>query len=377
MIASLPRTVVRCLTLTLFFSTFAFAQHYTQINLLSDGAAVTPAPTQPADAHVKNPWGLVRSATSPWWISDNNDGSSVLLTGTGGVIPINPNGVVIVPNAPSQPAPGSPTGIVFNGNANAFLLSPGNPAAFIFVTEDGTISGWNPTVNRASAVIVVDHSKVPDAANGAVYKGATISEFKGNPYLYVTNFRAGRVEVYDSSFKRVHLNEEAFDDDCLREGFAPFNIQAIGKNIFVSYAKQDAARHDDVAGPGLGFVVVFSPSGKKLARLEHGDWFNAPWGVVLAPGEFGEFSHSLLVGNFGSGWIAAFNPVTGRFQGFVKNPDNSILAIDGLWGLEFGNGGGAGPANTLYFTAGINGEADGLFGTLTPITSELDQEDEP
>ncbi len=327
--------------------------------------------------HLKNPWGLVRSATSPWWISDNNDGSSVLLTGAGAVIPINPNGVVEVPNAPSQPAPGTPTGIVFNGNANAFLLSAGDPAAFIFVTEDGTISGWNPTLNKASAVIVVDHSQVPSPTNGAVYKGATIAEFKGNPYLYVTNFRSGRVEVYDSSFKRVHLGEEAFDDDCVRDGFAPFNIQAIGKNIFVTYAKQDAARHDDVAGAGLGFVVVFSPSGKRLARLEHGDWFNAPWGVALAPSEFGEFSHSLLVGNFGSGWIAAFNPVTGRFQGFVKNPDNSILTIDGLWGLDFGNGGSAGPLNTLYFTAGPNGETDGLFGTLTPVTAELNEEDEP
>jgi uncharacterized protein (TIGR03118 family) len=365
------------LSLTLLLSPLATAQHYTQTNLLSDGAMVTPAPTQPPDLHLKNPWGLSRSAGGPWWISDNNDGSSVLLTGTGAVIPINPNGIVTVPNAPSQPGTGTPTGIVFNGNANAFLLSPGNPAAFIFVTEDGTISGWNPALNKASAVIVVDHSQVPDAANGAVYKGATLAEFRGKPYLYVTNFRSGRVEVYDSYFKRVHLEEDAFDDDCVREGFAPFNIQAIGKNIFVTYAKQDAARHDDVAGPGLGFVDVFSASGRRLARLEHGEWLNAPWGLALAPSEFGEFSHSLLVGNFGSGWIAAFNPVSGKFMGFVKNPDHSILTIDGLWGLEFGNGAAAGPLNTLFFTAGPNGESDGLFGTLTPVSSELNEEDEP
>ena len=256
-------------------------------------------------------------------------------------------------------------------------MSPGNPAAFIFVTEDGTISGWNPSVNKASAVIVVDRSQVPDAANGAVYKGATISELKGQLYLYVSNFRAGRVEVYDSNFKRVHLDEDAFDDDSIPRDFAPFNIQAIGKNIFVTYAKQDGPKHDDVPGTGFGFVDVYSPSGKLRARLEHGDWFNAPWGVVLAPGDFGEFSHSLLVGNFGSGWIAAFNPLTGKFEGLVRNPDNSILTIDGLWGLDFGNGGGAGPSNTLYFTAGPNAETDGLFGTLTPIATELDEEDEP
>jgi uncharacterized protein (TIGR03118 family) len=375
--APTPKTVLRSLALTFLLSSFTFAQHYTQTNLLTDGITVTPAATQSPDTHLKNPWGLVRSATSPWWISDNNDGSSVLLTGTGSVIPINPNGIVVVPNAPSQPAPGSPTGIVFNGNANAFLLSAGNPADFIFVSEDGTISAWNPTVNKASAVIVVNNSQVPDAARGAVYKGATISVFRGKPYLYVTNFRAARVEVYDSNFKRVRLGEEAFDDDCIRDGFAPFNIQAIGENLYVTYAKQDAAKHDDVAGAGLGFVAVFSPSGRRLARLDHGDWFNAPWGVVLAPGEFGKFSHSLLVGNFGSGWIAAFNPVSGRFEGFVRNPDNTILGIDGLWGLEFGNGGSAGPSNTLYFTAGPNDENDGLFGTLTPVATELDAENEP
>jgi uncharacterized protein (TIGR03118 family) len=377
MTTSLPRSVLRVLTVSFLLSTFAFAQHYNQINLLSDGAPVTPAPTQAPDVHLKNPWGMVRSNTSPWWISDNNDGSSVLLTGTGGVIPINPNGIVIVPNAPSQPAPGTPTGIVFNGNASAFLLAPLKPAVFIFVTEDGTISGWNPGVNKASTVIVVDRSQVPDAANGAVYKGATISEFDGATYLYAANFRSGRVEVYDSNFKRVRLGEEAFDDDRIPRDFAPFNVQAIGKNLYVTYAQQDAARHDPVGGSGLGFVDVFTPEGRLITRLQHGWWLNAPWAVILAPADFGEFSHSLLVGNFRSGWIAAYNSVTGRFLGFVRNPDNSILTIDGLWGLQFGNGGSAGPYNTLFFTAGINGETDGLFGTLTPVAAELGEEDEP
>jgi uncharacterized protein (TIGR03118 family) len=377
---SLPRSLGRTLIVSLFLSTFAFAQHYNQVNLVSDLTTVVPAATQPTDVHLKNPWGLARSSSSPWWVSDNNDGSSVLFTGAGALIPINPNGIVVVPNAPSQPAPGTPTGVVFNAISTDFLLVPGNSAsaaAFIFVTEDGTISGWNPGVNRASAVIVRDHSEIPDAAHGAVYKGATISEFKGNPYLYVANFRSGKVEVYDTNFKRVNLSEERFDDDRIPRDFAPFNVQAIGKNLFVTYAKQDAAKHDPVGGAGLGYVDVFSPSGKLLTRLDHGDWFNAPWGVALTPGEFGVFSHTLLVGNFRSGWIAAINPITGKFQGFVRNPDNSILTIDGLWALSFGNGSGAGPSTTLYFTAGINDENDGLFGTLTPVTNELIDELQP
>lgn len=379
MTTSLPRTV-RVLAVSLLLSTFAFAQHYTQTNLLTDGVTVTPAPTQTPDAHLKNPWGLARSASSPWWVSDNNDGSSVLLNATGGVINLNPNGIVGVPNAPSQDPPGTPTGIVFNGHSTAFLLTPGTAgtaAAFIFVTEDGTIQGWNPAVNKASAVIVLDHSKPKDPDDGAVYKGATIAEFRGNPYLYVANFRSGRVEVYDSTFKRVRMSEESFDDDCIRRGFAPFNVQAIGTNIYVTFAKQDAEKHDDVAGAGLGFVDVFSPSGRLLRRLQHGPWLNSPWGVAMAPGEFGEFSHSLLVGNFGSGQIAAYNPVTGGFLGMVENPDNSILTIEGLWALSFGNGGTAGPATTLFFTAGPNDETDGVFGTLTPVAAELSEEDEP
>jgi uncharacterized protein (TIGR03118 family) len=378
--SSLPGSIGRTLIVSFFLSTFAFAQHYNQINLVSDLTTVMPAPTQPQDEHLKNPWGLARGSSTPWWVSNNNDGSSQLFTGAGVLIPINPNNLVEVPNAPSQPAPGTPTGVVFNGNSTDFLLVPGNAASsalFIFVTEDGTISGWNPGVNRASAVIVRDHSQIPDAAAGAVYKGATIGAFKGHPYLYVANFRSGKVEVYDTNFNRVHLSEDRFDDDRIPHDFAPFNVQAIGRNLFVTYAKQDAAKHDPVGGAGLGYVDVFSPSGKLLARLDHGDWFNAPWGVVLTPGEFGVFSHTLLIGNFRGGWIAAFNPVTLDFEGFVRKADNSILKIDGVWALSFGNGSAAGPSTTLFFTAGINDENDGLFGTLTPVLAELAAEDHP
>jgi uncharacterized protein (TIGR03118 family) len=266
---------------------------------------------------------------------------------------------------------------------------------FIFATEDGTISGWNPGVNIPSggkapstnAVLEVDNSD-KGSSNGAVYKGMTSGEIDGHRFLYVTNFRSGKVEVYDTTFKPVHLGENAFDPDGdeghghddrdgehIPRGFAPFNIQNIGGTLFVTYAKQDAARHDDVAGDGLGFIEIFTTSGKHIGHLQHGFWLNSPWGVVWTTRDFGEFSNAILVGNFGSGRIAAFNGFTYKFLGFVKNPDDSILTIDGLWSLTFGNDATAGPANTLFFTAGINGEQDGLFGTITPVDG-LDGDEE-
>jgi uncharacterized protein (TIGR03118 family) len=360
------------------------AQHYKQTNLVSDLASIsTPNPTDP---NLKNPWGLTRSPSgSPFWVANNNSGTSTLYTGAGVAIPINGTGTVTVP--PPGFAPGTqsaPTGVVFNGSATDFLVAPGKSAHFIFATEDGTISGWNSGQN---AVLVVDNSQ-NGGPNGAVYKGATSGEINGNKFLYVTNFRSARVEVYDTNFKRVHLGDDAFnpngdgdhdgddhDGDRVPAGFAPFNVQNIGGILFVTYAKQDAPRHDPVGGTGFGFVELFTPEGKHIGHLEHGDWFNAPWGTVWTTRDFGEFSNAILVGNFRSGWIAAFNGFTHKFIGFVRNPDNSLMFIDGLWSLTFGNDGTAGLANTLYFTAGPNNETDGLFGTITPVDG-LDGDEE-
>jgi len=365
---SLKFVFVLCFTLSLI-PTVALAQHYTQTNLVSDLANMAPV----TDPNLKNPWGLTRSSGSPWWVGNNNSGTSTLYNGTGAIIPINGNGIVTIPPPNSSPAgtQATPTGVVFNGSPD-FVLPNGKPAAFIFATEDGTISGWN---GGPAAVLVVDKSD-NGSANGAVYKGATSGDVNGIRFLYVKNFRSGRVEVYDTSFKRVRLDEDAFDDDFIPRGFAPFNVQNIGGSLFVTYAKQDAARHDDVAGDGLGFVDIFTTSGRLISRLQHGPWLNSPWGVVWTPRDFGEFSNSILVGNFGSGRIAAFNGFTGKFIGFVKNPDDSLLTIDGLWSLTFGNGATAGPSTTLYFTAGLNGEQDGLFGTLTPVAAEQDGDEE-
>jgi uncharacterized protein (TIGR03118 family) len=342
----------------LLFSSVVLGQHYQQTNLVSN----VPGRAAVTDPNLVNSWGLVHGPGTPWWVADNGTGLSTLYDGSGNILSL----VVAIPNA-SGTEPGNPTGIVFNGSANDFLVN-GQPALFIFVSEDGTISAWN---GGTSAVRVNKPSK------DAVYKGATIAEIKGKKYLFVTNFHSGRIEKYNSQFKRVPISQELFDDDQLPPGFAPFNIQGIGPNIYVTYAKQEAAKHDDVHGPGLGYVDVYSPDGRLLQRLQHGLWFNGPWGVVLAPADFGEFSHTVLIGNFGAGTIAAFNPVTGRFLGNMRAPDGSILTIDGLWALNFGAGDTkSGPANSLFFTAGPDDESNGLFGTLTPIASELNENDE-
>ena len=351
------------------------AQHYKQTNLVSDIAGMAPT----FDPNLKNPWGLTRSSTtptrpgSPWWVGNNNSGTSTLYTGAGAIIPINGTGTVTVPPPKGSPAGtlSTPTGVVFNGSPTDFLIAPGQSAAFIFATEDGTISGW---AGGQNAVRVVDNSD-NGSANGAVYKGATSAEVDGQRFLYVTNFRSARVEVYDTNFQRVHLDEDAFHSDEIPSGFAPFNVQNVGGTLFVTYAKQDGPKHDPVGGDGFGFVELFTPAGKHIGHLEHGDWFNAPWGVVWTTRDFGEFSNAILVGNFRSGWIAAFNGFTHKFIGFLRNADNSLVTIDGVWSLTFGNDATAGPANTLFFTAGINNENDGLFGTLTPLDG-LDGDEE-
>jgi uncharacterized protein (TIGR03118 family) len=362
--------------LSLFlFPVVTQAQHYKQTNLVSDIIGMAPT----FDPNLKNPWGLTRSSTtptrpgSPFWVANNNSGTSTLYTGAGAIIPINGTGTVTVPPPKGSPAGtlSTPTGVVFNGSSTDFQIAPGQSAVFIFVTEDGTISGW---AGGQNAVLVVDNSD-NGGSDSAVYKGATSAEIKGKKFLYVTNFRSAKVEVYDTNFKRVHFDEDDFEAEGVPRGFAPFNVQNVGGTLFVTYAKQDAPRHDPVGGDGLGFVELFTPSGKHIGHLEHGDWFNAPWGVVWTTRDFGEFSNAILVGNFRSGWIAAFNGFTHKFIGFLKNPDDSLVTIDGLWSLTFGNDATAGLANTLFFTAGINNENDGLFGTLTP-TDGLDGDEE-
>ena len=365
-------TCLAALILALSAPPVIFAQHYTQTNLVSDLAMNPPLPNPP-DGDLLNPWGLARSSGGPWWVADNNSGLSTLYDGTGAKLGLR----VVIPPPAGGSSPAAPTGIVFNGSPTDFLVAPGMPAHFIFSTEDGTISAWN---SGSNAVLKVDNS--PEA----VYKGATTGDVNGKRFLYVTNFRSAQVEVYDTNFERVQFshgedddspfNANSFLDETIPSGFGPFNVQNIGGSLFVTYAKQDAPRHDDVPGAGLGYVDIYSTSGKLEARLEHGSWLNAPWGVVWAPRDFGEFSNRVLVGNFGSGQIAAYDGFNGKFIGMMKTAGDGVVTIDGLWAIVFGNSASAGPFNSLFFTAGINGEHDGLFGTLTPVAAELDGDEE-
>lgn len=333
-------------------------QQYTQTNLVSNQSGAA----QPPDSDLVNSWGLSRSSSSPWWVADNGPGLATLYNGSGVKLTL----VVTIPSGDPTISPtGTPTGTIFNGSSLDFLIA-GKAALFLFVTEDGTVSGWYGGINATNTAVITVNEK-----SKSVFKGATIAQVNehgtSTTYLYVADFRKGRVQVYDSSFHKVSFGEERFDDDCLRDGFAPFNIQNIGGNLYVTFAKQDSAKHDEVDGAGLGFVDVFTPSGRLIQRFEHGDWLNAPWGLTMASQDFGLYSHYILVGQFGSGEILAFDPVTGRFEGKLMNTSNQPITIDGLWGLGFGNGGNAGPENTLYFAAGPNQESNGLFGTITAV----------
>lgn len=335
-------------------------QQYTQVNLVSNLAGVAAV----TDPNLANAWGLSRSSGGDWWVSDNTTGLSTLYSGTTGAIA--PLVVTIPPADPNTSSTGSPTGTIFNGTTD-FAIAPGKTAIFLFATEDGTISGWNPGVNPGKAVIVVNEGQK------SVFKGLTMAQasIDGRPlenYVYVANFRKGQVSVYNSKFQHNWEIEKNFARLGAPQGYAPFNVQNIGGSIYVAFAKQDAAKHDEVDGTGLGFVAVFRTDGSPIQVLQRGPWFNGPWGIAAAPGDFGAYSHNILVGNFGSGEILAFDSVTGRFRGKLRDAKNNPIQIQGLWGISFGSGTAAGGlANSLFFGAGPGDEANGLFGSLTAI----------
>ncbi len=268
----------------------------------------------------------------------------------------NPLTITIPPPAGGSP-PSAPTGQVHNGTGG-FALAPGKPAIFIFVTEDGTIAGWNPSVNASSAVIAVDRS-----AAGAIYKGVAIASGSTGVHLYAANFAAGTVEVFDTNFSPAALLG-SFSDPTLPAGYAPFNIRNIDGHLFVSYAQQNAEKKDDVPGPGFGYVNVFDTEGNLERRFASAGTLNAPWGVVRAPSGFGAFGGLVLIGNFGDGTINAFDPVSGEFRGQLEDGKGESIRIEGLWDLVFGNGGNGGDPDKLYFTAGIEDESHGLFGVI-------------
>ena len=328
------------------------------------------------DPHLVNPWGVGESAASPFWISDNGAGVSTLYNTAG-----TPQALVVSIPAPGQPfgSGGTPTGVVFNidgGTLGGFKISgvtagglPTTQAAvFLFSTEDGTILGWNPGVNPVG----FDPSKAGTYAiiaahpPGAIYKGLAIAtDSSGTTRLYAPNFHAGTVDVFDTSFNLVST-PGAFIDTGLPRRYAPFNVVLLEGKLFVTYAVQDEDAEDDVAGMSHGIVNTFDLAGHFLQRFAQHGQLNSPWGVAVAPANFGALGGTVWIGNFGNGQINAYNPTTGEFIDKVRNPHGQAIVIDGLWSLKVGNGGNGGLANTIYFTAGPNEEKDGLFGSLSP-----------
>ena len=339
---------------------------FTQTNLISDGSV----PAQVTDKKLINPWGVSHSPTSPFWISDNGTGlTSIDSLNASGDLTLNVIPPVTI--APSTPGgePATPTGQVFNAfsTSNAFTLMNGAPATFLFATEDGTISGWNKGAGSQSIIAVNESVNPADGSEalglGAVYKGLAIAQTDNGPMLYAANFRHGTVDMFDQNFDQM----KSFTDPNVPTDFAPFNVQVLDDRLFVTFAMQDEAKEDDIAGQGNGFVDEFDLEGHLLHRVASGGPLNSPWGLAIAPDSFGKFAGNLLVGNFGSGTIDAFDlHHHGRFAGELTDASGQPIVIPDLWELIPGNGGSAGDPNAIYFTAGLQDESHGLFGSLTP-----------
>jgi uncharacterized protein (TIGR03118 family) len=334
---------------------------YAQHNLVSD--KFVPADhIDPNDPKILvNAWGVSFNPTGAVWVANNGSGTSTLYDGAG-----NPLSLVVEIPSPSDPlAGGNPTGIVFNGTPDFVVSKNGVSGAsrFIFATEDGVIAGWAPTVDGTHAVPVVDNS----ATTGAVYKGLAIIAGGNNSMLYAADFHNNKIDVFDRTFAKKALTTGAFVDPMLPKGYAPFGVQAINGEIYVSYAKRDQDNpdnNDEVQGPGFGYVDVFDPNGRFIQRAASAGKLNAPWGIALAPAGFGQFSGRLLVGNFGDGKINAYDVATGRYVGHLEDANDQPIKIEGLWGIAFGNGFLGQPVNSLFFAAGPGDEAHGLYGRI-------------
>jgi len=328
------------------------AEHYRQVNLVSDVAGAA----QLQDPDLVNSWGISFSATSPFWVSDNGTGKATLYSVTNdtlGDMVVTKLGLVV--NIPGE---GNPTGQLFNGTGQF------HGDLFIFASEDGVISGWRPALGTNAEILVTN----PDA----VYKGITLATTTNGPVLLVANFHQGIVEEYDGNLNLIGQ----FADALAPSRYAPFNVQSIEGMIFVTFALQDQDKHDDVAGRGHGLIDVLDPSTGTFHRFVTGraagghlHEINSPWGVTLAPSTFGKHAGQLLVGNFGSGTIMSFD-ADGKFRGLLKGQHKGAIVIDGLWALAFGNNHQAGSQDTLFFTAGPDGESHGLFGSITPTRED-------
>jgi uncharacterized protein (TIGR03118 family) len=317
---------------------------YSVVPLVSSDPTVVP----PGDPDLVNAWGLTSGPTSPWWVSDNGTGKSTLYNGAG-----VKQGLVVT-------VPGGPTGTVFN-TTSGFVLPTGGRALFLFDGEDGIVRAWNGA-QGTSAKVFGDGDQ---SAAGAVYKGLAIATTPSGPELFAADFHNDKIDVFDSNFKLLH--NTGFVDPAMHDHFAPFDVQVIGSRVFVAYARQDEDAHDELAGQGRGFVDVYDLSGNLLGGIDGHGQLNAPWGLAMAPASFGTFAGDLLVGNFGDGRINAYrevSPNTFVHDGMLRGADNQPLQIDGLWALQFAQGGNNGTPGQLYFTAGPADESQGLFGRI-------------
>jgi uncharacterized protein (TIGR03118 family) len=335
---------------------------FVQTNLVSNLAGMA----QVTDANLINPWGLTASPSGPFWVSNEGTGTSTLYNGQGQPQPAGNPLIVTIPTNPggSFLPHGSPTGTVFNTSGTGFNVAEGGKSGssiFLFDTLDGTISGWNPKVDPTHAIV--------EATNpGAVYTGLALGvDAKGDTLIYAANNSKGTIDVFNQNWQLVTTLAGNFTDPNLPSGYKPFNIQNIGGKLYVEYDKVDPVTHKTDTTPGSGIVDVFNTDGQFVQRLVTGGPLAAPWGVAVAPADFGGFANDLLVGNFGDGHINAFNAATGKFVGQLTTSSGQPFEEDHLWSLRFGNGGSAGNANTLFFTAGINGEKDGLLGSLQAV----------
>jgi uncharacterized protein (TIGR03118 family) len=353
----IPSRVSRVATALAFALAFVAAPaladgYYKQRNLVSDGTI----PAAHVDPNLVNGWGVAFNPFGFVWVSDAETGVSTLYDGNGVVNPL----VVAIPS-PTMATGGAPTGIVFNGS-NGFVVASGalsGPSRFLFATEQGVIAGWAPNVDLTHAIRAVDRS-----ATGANYKGLALSGDGTTQLIYATDFFHARIDVFDSAFQPVVLPQGRFVDRGIPAGYAPFGIQAINGDLYVTYAKQDASMTDEERCAGCGYVSVFKPDGRFVRRIASRGVLNAPWGLALAPAAFGTFHNALLVGNFGDGKIHAFGPVSGTHLGNLRRRDGHSIRIDGLWGMQFGNGLQQQPVDTLFFAAGPDDEEHGLYGRI-------------
>ena len=342
-IESSLKNLLLILAVTVLSAGSALGDTYSWTNFQSDIAGVAAH----VDPNLVNPWGMTtNSSGTVIWVSDNGTGVSTLYDQNGNALSL----IVTIPTSARNKDGGNPTGITFNGTLFFKVTKNGNsqPAKFIFASEDGSISGWNPSVDGTNAIIAVDNG-TNSGTNKAVYKGATLGIAGGHNFLYVTNFHSGHVETYDENFHQTNPN--GFADPNLPAGYAPFGIQNLNGQIYVTYAVQNKQRHDDVSGPGHGFVNVFDTSGNLIKRLVSNGNLNSPWGLAIVDG-------NLWVGNFGDGKINNYDPTNGALIETLMKADGTPLQFNGLWALLPLDGG-------VYFTAGIADEAHGLFGKIT------------